>query len=299
LIGSALVPFLRAEGHSVVRLVRGRARVNEECVLWNPETALLEASQLDGFDAVIHLAGENVGTVRWSHEKKSRILQSRVNSTRLLSETLAALKLKPRVLVSASAIGFYGSRGDELLAEDSTGGIDFFSEVCSQWEAATRSASEAGIRVVNPRFGLVLAANSGALAKMLPSFRWGMGAILGDGNQVMSWIMLEDVLGFFRLALTNGSLSGPANVVAPAPVTQREFARTLGQVLGRPVLLRIPRSILRVVFGTDLAEVLLSSQRVSCARLESFGFEFRYPELHGALRHLLKKSGTATSSSGS
>ncbi|MDQ3804204.1 MAG: TIGR01777 family oxidoreductase, partial [Acidobacteriota bacterium] len=256
---------------------------------WDPEQGSIPADALEGHDAAVHLAGEPVAEGRWTDEKKRRIRESRVKGTRLLSETLAGLRQKPRVLVSASAVGFYGDRGGEVLREESAPGRDFLSGVCREWEAAARPAAEAGIRVAHPRIGVVLDAGGGALPKMLTPFKLGVGGKLGDGRQYMSWITLEDVVRVIRRLLDDEGLSGPVNAVAPNPVTNEEFTKTLGRVLGRPTIFSVPKFAARLAFGETADALLLVSQRVEPARLKATDFRFNDPELEGALRRVLKK----------
>jgi len=292
LIGSALVRSLLGDRHAVTRLVRapqGSTAPGVTDVSWDPARGLLDASALEGHDAAVHLAGEPVAEGRWTVEKKRRIRESRVKGTRLVAETLARLKQKPRVLVSASAVGIYGDRGGELLREESAPGKDFLSEVCREWEAAARPAVEAGIRVVHPRLGVVLDAEGGALPKMLTPFKFGVGGRIGSGRQYMSWITLADVVGVIRRALTDENLRGPVNAVGPNPVTNEEFTKALGRVLGRPTFLAVPEFAARLAFGEVADALLLASQRVEPARLKEAGFQFADPELEGALRRVLKK----------
>jgi uncharacterized protein (TIGR01777 family) len=287
LIGSALIPFLTTGGHQVTPIVRGRPQPGE--IGWNPAADRLDPAQLEGVDAVVHLAGENVGT-RWTRAKKRRIAESRIKGTRLLAETLAKLRQPPKVLVSASAIGVYGDRGDELLTESSpipAGDADFFVGLGRRWEGGTEPARAAGIRVVLPRFGIVLTPAGGALKRMLLPFRMGAGGRIGSGRQWVSWIAIDDLIGAVHHALMNDSLSGPVNVTAPSPVSSREFAATLGRVLGRPSLLPAPAFALRLMFGEMADTALLSSQRVLPVKLSESGYQFRYPELEAALRHVL------------
>jgi hypothetical protein len=255
-------------------------------VYWDPAAGKIDAAALEGHDAVVHLAGENISQ-RWTAKQKSKILESRIRSTRLLVEALARLTNPPNVLVSASAIGYYGNRGDEILQEDSAAGIGFLPEVCREWEAATQPAAEAGIRVVNLRFGLILSPGGGALAKMFLPFKMGVGGVLGSGRQYWSWISIDDIIGVIHHALRNESLQGPVNAVSPNPVTNREFTKILGHVLKRPTLFPVPAFTLRLVFGEMADEMLLASARVQPAKLLNSGYDFRYPELEGALRHLL------------
>jgi uncharacterized protein len=293
LIGSALVPFLSAEGHSVTRLLRAGSRAPRGSaagdVGWDPASGRIEPRSLEGFHAVVHLAGESIAGGRWTSERKARIRESRVQGTRLLAEALAERSHQPQVLVSASAIGYYGDRGEELLKEDSLPGLGFLAEVCRDWEAATEPATKKGIRTVNLRIGVVLSAAGGALARMVPPFRAGLGGVLGSGRQYMSWIALDDVVGAIHHAMMNESLRGPVNIVAPAPVSNREFTRTLGRVLGRPTWFPAPAFVLRLAFGEMADALLLASARVSSSRLEASSYQFRCHELDDALRHVLGK----------
>jgi hypothetical protein len=287
LIGSTLVPFLTTGGHEVIRLTRGRARAGT--ARWDPQSGAIDRDALEGLDAVVHLAGENISTGRWTAEKKARIHDSRVHGTRLLAETLAALRRPPAVLVAASAIGFYGNRGRDVVDEDSAPGAGFLADVCKEWEAATAPAAAHGIRVVTMRFGVVLAGSGGALASLLTPFRLGVGGPVGGGEQYMSWIAIDDAADAIRFALTTPALSGPVNAVAPAPVTNAEFTRTLGAVLSRPAVLPMPAFVVRLLFGEMGDELLLSSTRVAPHRLRAAGFAFRFPVLEPALRHLLDR----------
>jgi len=288
LIGSAVVRFLIAGGQNVVRLVRSRPPAGEAEVYWDPAEGRIDLARLEGLDAAIHLAGETTSG-RWTAEKKARIRDSRVKGTQLLCQSLAQLKEPPKVLVSASAVGYYGDRGDEWLDEGSLPGSSFLAEVCQQWEAATEPAVQRGIRVINLRMGVVLSPAGGALAKMLLPFRMGVGGILGSGRQYMSWIDIDDLVGAISNALTNDSLRGPVNATAPGPITNREFTETLGRVLRRPTLLRVPAFAVRLAFGEMVDELLLASARVKPIRLLASGYAFRYPEIESALRHVLGK----------
>jgi len=285
LIGSALMPRLSRNGHTIRRLVRG-ARA-EGAARWNPDDGWLDESPLAGADAVVHLAGETIATGRWTAARKARIRDSRVRGTGLLTRALVKLDRKPRVLVSASAVGIYGTRGDEVVDERSAPGQGFLAEVCSQWEAATRPATDAGIRVVNVRIGVVLSGTGGALAKMLPPFRLGLGGVMGSGRQYMSWIAIDDVVGAIEHLLLADTVVGPVNLVAPDPVSNREFTKTLGRVLRRPTILRLPAFAIRLGLGEVADELLLASTRAQPARLTASGYQFGYPTLEGALRHLL------------
>jgi uncharacterized protein (TIGR01777 family) len=288
LVGSALLPSLKAKGYEVFRLVRSKPKDSATQIYWNPAEGTISAGELEGLDGVVHLAGDNLAEGRWTDEKKRRIRESRVKGTTLLSETLAKLERKPKVLVSASAIGFYGNRGDELLNEQSASGEDFLSEVCREWELSTQAASQSGVRVVHLRFGVILSGEGGALKKMLFPFKMGVGGKLGDGRQYMSWIAIDDAVSAIEHALTDDSLRGAVNVVAPEAVTNHEFTKTMGRVLSRPTIFPVPAFAARLAFGEMADATLLTSQRVEPARLKESGFVFKYPKLEGALRHVLK-----------
>jgi len=289
LVGSALVPFLTHAGHQVVRLVRSQPKDEASEVRWDPEAGDIDAAGLRGVDAAVHLAGESIAAGRWTAARKARILESRAKGTRLLAQTLAGLQPVPKALVSASAVGYYGDRGEETLSEDSASGSAFLSEVCRQWEAATEPAAAAGIRVVNLRSGVVLSTAGGALPRLLTPFRLGVGGTLGSGKQFMSWIALDDVTAAILHALMTETLRGPVNAVAPQAITNREFTKTLGRVLGRPTLFPMPACAARLAFGQMADELLLASQRVEPAKLLASGYRFRFPDLESALRHLLGK----------
>jgi uncharacterized protein (TIGR01777 family) len=287
LVGSALVPFLANGGHTVHRLVRSRPTGAMD-IAWDPSRRQVDAGRLEGLDAVVHLAGENIAA-RWTPQQKARIRSSRVDGTRLLATALASLRNKPKVLVSASAIGIYGDRGDEILDESSAPGSDFLSAVAREWEAAADPARQAGIRVVNLRFGVILSPKGGALAKILPPFRLGAGGKVGSGRQWMSWIALDDVLGVIQFAIFTDSVTSPVNAVAPQPVTNEQFAHTLGQVLHRPSFASVPEFVVKMMFGEMGKATVLASQRVLPRKLQSAGFTFRHPELAEALRYELEK----------
>ena len=293
LVGTALVRSLLGDGHEVTRLVRGGSQEfrapGSAAVHWDPGRGEIDASELEGHDAAVHLAGEPIAEGRWDEAKKRRVLESRAKGTQLLAEALASLSAKPRVLVSASATGFYGDRGDELLREESASGDDFVSEVCREWEKGTLAASQAGIRVVHLRIGLVLSGEGGALPKMLTPFKLGLGGKLGSGRQYVSWITLEDLVHVIRRAVEDESLRGPVNAVSPNPVTNEEFTKAIGRALGRPTFMAMPAFAVRLAFGEMADELLLSSTRVEPARLKEVGFEFRHPEIEGALRSVLGK----------
>jgi hypothetical protein len=288
LVGSALVAVLTAAGHEVVRLVRPAAFATVEASLatWNPATGEIDLSRAGSLDAVVHLAGEPIAR-RWTPEVKKRVRSSRVDGTRLLAEALARLPVPPKVLICASATGFYGDRGDEWLDEQSACGGGFLAEVCQEWEAAASPARERGLRVAHLRIGLALTPKGGALAKMLPAFRLGFGGKLGDGGAYWSWITVDDLLSLIQRALTDEAMHGPVNAVTPHPVTNAEFTQTLGRVLRRPAILPVPRFALEAFFGEMGREALLASFRVKPAKLMDAGFKFRFAELEPALRHLL------------
>ncbi len=288
-IGSALVKLLNTEGHEVVRLVRHQPTPGASEVEWHPNKGLINSEQLEGLDGVVHLAGESIAAGRWTSEKKRAILESRVKGTTLLADSLAKLSRPPAVFLSASGTGYYGNRGDELLNEKSTPGDDFLAHVCVEWEKATTPAAEKGIRTVFARFGIILDANGGALAKMLTPFRMGIGGRAGNGKQWMSWMALDDVVGAIRFLLYDNFVNGPVNFVAPHPVTNTEFTKTLGRVLSRPTLFPIPAFALRVAFGELADAALLSGQRVEPAVLQARGFAFGLPRLEFALRKILHR----------
>ena len=293
LMGGALCAWLPMQGHTVQRLVR-RAAMGPDEVSWDPAAGTLHGEALEGVDAVVHLAGAGIADERWTEARKAVIHDSRVRSTHLLAVALAALSRKPRVLVSASAVGWYGDRGDEWLDESSDPGTGFLAAVGRAWEGAAEPAVDAGIRVAHPRTGIVLARAGGALAKLLPLFRLGLGGPVGTGRQWWSWIALGDALAAMLHAIEHEDVRGPYNAVAPEPVTAGDFARTLGRVMARPASLPAPAFALRTVMGRELAdEALLASQRARPAVLERTGFTFREPELEGALRRLLARPGAS------
>ena len=285
LVGGALVPLLAAGGHEVVRM--GRTAPETGDVRWDPERGVLDAKSLEGFDGVVHLAGENIATGRWTAEKKRRIRDSRVRGTRLLAETLAGLERPPGVLVSTSAVGFYGDRGDEELTEASPAGSGFLADVCREWETATEAVQGKGIRVAHARLGVVLSTEGGALAKMLTPFKLGAGGIIGNGRQYMSWITLADTVAALGHLLATDTVAGPVNVVAPAAVTNHEFTRTLGRVLRRPTLFPVPGFAARLAFGEMADALLLASTRVRPVALLESGYAFRHDSLEGGLRHVI------------
>jgi hypothetical protein len=257
-------------------------------VYWNPDTGEIDREKLEGVNAVAHLAGENLAEGRWTEERKRRIRDSRIKGTEILSRCLASLHNRPEVLISASATGFYGNRGDEMLTEKSASGSDFLAELCRDWETATRPAAEAGIRVLNARFGVVLSAKGGALQRMLTPFKLGLGGQIGDGRQFVSWISLSDAVNALLFGLEERSLAGPVNIVAPDPVTNSELTSILGKQLSRPTIFSIPEFAMRLAFGEMADEVLLSSARVMPERLLERGFQFRFPTLASALKQAIQ-----------
>lgn len=283
LVGTALNSFLNTGGHEVRVLSRSKKL---HTINWNPEEDRIPKEALEHFDAVINLAGENIAG-RWTEDKKRKIRESRVKSTELLCRTLSDLYSPPAVLINASAIGFYGNRGDELVTETSSPGNDFLADVCKEWEGATRSASKSGIRVIHARFGAVLSAKGGALATMLTPFKFGLGGPIGNGEQWMSWIAIDDLLGVIRHLLANKEISGPVNVVTPNPVRNKEFTKILGKVLNRPTILPLPAFMARALLGEMADTLLLGSTRVAPTILEKSGYKFLFPELENALKHLI------------
>ncbi len=282
LVGSALVPSLTADGAEVTRLVRSTPKPGE--IEWHPNQDAMDAARLEGFDAIINLAGENVAGGRWTEDQKRKIHDSRVNGTHLLSEAMAKLAKPPHVFLCASATGFYGDREDEVLDEHSDSGGGFLAGVCREWEKATEPAVAAGVRVVNLRFGVILSREGGMLAKLLTPFKMGMGGKVGSGKQFISWVAIDDVTSAIKLALNDETFRGPLNVVSPNPVTNEVFTKTLGHVLSRPTALAMPAFAARLAFGEMADEMLLASQCVVPKRLSDAGYEFKYPELEGALR---------------
>lgn len=286
LVGSSLADRLRRPENRVVRLVRGQAHAADE-VPWDPASGRIDASGLDGLDAVVHLAGENIASGRWTPAKKRRIRDSRIEGTRTIATSLAALDRPPPLLINASAIGFYGDRGEQQVDEDSPAGSGFLAETCAEWEAATEPARRAGMRVVLLRIGVVLTPAGGALRRMLPAFRLGLGGRLGSGAQFMSWIALEDLIRALEHVLRDRTLAGPVNAVAPGALRNREFTRVLGRVLRRPTAIPVPAWLLRLALGQMAQELLLAGACVRPTRLQAAGFSFRLGDLETALRFQL------------
>ncbi len=291
LIGSALARTLTAGGVQVVRLVRTPPHMVEAKIHWDPEAGTIDSDKLEGADAVIHLAGENIASGRWTAAKKARIRDSRVNGTRLLSEALAKLKDPPKAFLSASAVGYYGDRGDEILTEESEPGSGFLADVCREWEQAAAAAMEdERIRVVLLRFGVALSTDGGALTQMLGPFRKGLGGKVGNGRQYMPWVSIDDIVAAIVHIMASESLIGPVNLVAPHAVTNREFTKALGGVLRRPTIAVLPGFAARAVFGDMANATLLASERAAPLALLESGYKFKHPKLESALRDLLGAS---------
>ena len=289
LVGSSLLPFLNDNNHEVLRLVRFQPTAENE-IQWLPDQNQIDLNSAGQIDAVVHLAGESIAD-RWNEEKKNKIRESRIKGTKLISDTISQLEQKPKVFISASAIGYYGNRGNEILTEDSVPGDDFLARVCRDWETACLPVSDNGIRSVQLRFGVILSSSGGALAKMLPVFRLGQGGKLGHGRQYMSWVSLEDVTNIIDHVLRTDTLHGPVNVVAPNPVTNSEFTNTLGRVLRRPTIVPgfLGQLATSVLFGQMSEALLLASQRVEPTRLNDSGYNFQYQTLESALRQILSR----------
>jgi uncharacterized protein len=287
LVGQACFNALRREGHTASRLVRPGATVGAGDVRWNPAAGNIDAAAMTGADAVVHLAGASIAGGRWTRARKAELRASRVDATRLLVDAIAQMPAKPRIFLCASAIGYYGNRGDEVLGESSAPGDDFLALLARDWETEARRAEFAGIRTVVLRFGLILSRDGGALPQMLTPFRFGLGGRFGDGRQWMSWIALEDVIGIISVALMDEQFSGPVNVVSPNPVRNAEFTRTLAAALYRPAVFAVPAFALRLALGEMAEPLLLGSQRVRPERLLALSYEFRFTELPNVLRAAL------------
>ncbi|MHB8410582.1 MAG: TIGR01777 family oxidoreductase [Candidatus Acidiferrales bacterium] len=292
LVGSALINSLRADGHSIARLVRSGSPSQtgpaSENIRWEPPTGSIDLAGMEGADALVHLAGASIADGRWTPARKQILRRSRVDATRHLIAGLAQLSRKPRVLVAASAIGYYGDRGAETLTESAASGNGFLAGICREWEAETAQAERLGIRTVMLRFGIILAANGGALKRILVPFRIGVGGRLGTGRQWMSWITLDEVVAVIRCAIENDLLRGPVNAVSPSPVTNSEFTSVLAGVLHRPALFPTPRAVLRIALGEMADALLFSSQRVVPEKLQAQLYTFRHPELKEALESVLR-----------
>lgn len=286
LVGTALTKRLTEEGHSVVPVVRRKTGGEE--IFWQPSAGKIDAGGFEGIDAVVHLAGENVAEGRWNVAKKQRILESREKGTRLLAKTLAELNNRPGVFVSASAIGFYGDQRPEPVDEKAGAGVGFLSKVCQAWEESSKPAKDAGIRTVNVRIGVVLSKDGGALTKMLTPFKMCAGGIIGSGRQVWSWVSIHDVVGAIVHSIQTDSVEGPLNATSPNAVTNAEFTKALGHVLGRPTVIPMPAFAAKLAFGEMAEALLLSSSRVIPQKLQDTGYQFRHEDLEATLRELLK-----------
>lgn len=287
LIGKPLVASLESRGIEVSRLVRSAPKSDRE-IEWHPDRGMIDAAALEGIDALLNFAGDGIADGRWTKEKKRRIHDSRINGTKLLSETIANLSAKPKTFINACAIGFYGDRGAELIDEDSAPGAGFLAGVCREWEQATSAAEQAGIRVVRLRLGVVLTRDGGIVGSMLRPFKMGLGGKLGSGKQYISWITIEDTIAAINFILNHDNLSGPINLVAPQPATNTEFTKALGHALSRPTFMAMPAFIVRLVFGSEMAnEMMLSSTRVSPSVLNEAGYQFQYPEINKAVKAMV------------
>ena len=287
LVGKALISELVKDGHEIVSLVRHKSEGASE-IEWHPNQGSIDSERVSGFDVVVHLAGESIASGRWTDEKKRKIRESRVDGTTLLSRALAQSSKAPATFISASAIGYYGNRADELLNEKSAPGNDFLAEVCVAWERATGEAEARGVRTVHTRFGIILDQEGGALAKMLTPFRMGVGGRIGDGKQWMSWIALVDIIKGLKFVIENESIAGPVNFVAPNPVTNGEFTKSLGDAISRPTLFPMPSFAVRLAFGEMADALLLSSAKVEPKRLQESGYRFEFEDLQPALAAILK-----------
>lgn len=288
-LGRHFVAAAQARGHRVTTFVRSHAEAREGTAYWDPGAGVIEAEALEGCDAVLHLSGERITALRWTRGKKRRIRASRVESTRLLAQALQQLDLPPRLVLSCSAIGVYGNRGEEAMEEAAAPGTGFLANLVQEWEAAAQPMADSATRLVLLRTGVVLGHGDGVLQAMLPAFRLGLGGQLGDGRQVISWIDLDDYIEALFFIIETGRLSGPINMVAPNPVTNQELTRTLGRILHRPALARIPAWLLRLAMGEVADETLLMGTRVLPSKLLATGFSFKFPELEMSLRHVLEE----------
>jgi uncharacterized protein len=290
LVGTALSNALRADGHAVARLLRPGKQAAAGDVRWNPDSGEIDLAAMEGAEALVNLAGASIGEGRWNEGRKGILRSSRVDATRHLVESLPKLQRPPRVIVSASAIGYYGDRGEEVLTETSPPGNDFLAQLARDWEAAALGAERFGIRAVTLRFGVILAAHGGALPRMLPPFKMGLGGRLGSGKQWMSWLTLEEAVRLVRFATENPDLRGPVNAVAPNAVRNAEFTRMLGFVLRRPAVFPVPPFVLRIALGEMANSLLLASQRVIPGKLAGLGYSFKHPNLETALHAVLHRN---------
>lgn len=289
LIGSALVSFLADHGHRVVRLVNEKQSADNEVITWDPLEKKIKLEELEGFDSVIHLAGENVASGRWTARKKKAIYDSRILSTQFLCESFKKLSSPPKSFICASAIGFYGHCDEEFIDEKKGSGEGFLSRVCQDWESAAKILKKTSTRVVNLRFGVVLSSDGGALAQMLRPFRMGFGGRVGSGEQYMSWIAIDDAISAIYFVMRHKEIDGPVNIVSPNPVTNLEFTKVLGETLGKWVIVPLPAFLARIAMGELANELLLASTRVVPKKLEKSEFLFRFPNLKDALEHVIEK----------
>jgi uncharacterized protein (TIGR01777 family) len=287
LIGSYLGTYLTEHENDIFRLRRVKKNIGEHTILWEPVAGLIDPKRLENFNVIIHLGGENISAHRWSMQQKNKIKNSRVRSTRILTQTLINLQSPPELLITASAVGYYGHRNSKLLDETSSAGDLFLSEVCAEWEKVTEPAAAAGIRVVNLRFGMVLSMKGGALPRLLQLIKIGLGGTIGNGRQYVSWVTLEDVASAVIHIINTRQISGAVNMATPHPVTNRELTKILGQILRRPTVMRVPAFVLKLVYGQMAKELLLSSMRVYPAKLLETGFRFKHPTLESAVELLL------------
>jgi uncharacterized protein (TIGR01777 family) len=288
LIGSSLIPFLNDQGNEIVRLVRDKKIIDNTSIYWNPALKALDADAIENFQVVIHLAGENIASRRWTKKQKVKIYNSRIKSTRLLVEKLKNLKKPPELLICASATGYYGDRGEELLTETSSKGKGFLADLVWEWEKNASIAKDNGIRVVSLRMGVVLSGDGGALKKILLPFKMGLGTIVGNGQQYMPWISIDDVNTIIDFIIRNESISGAVNVVAPKPITNYEYSESLGKALSRPVFFKVPASILKLAFGEMAEQLVLSSSKVLPKVLTDHGFSFLHENIDQSLSALLE-----------
>jgi uncharacterized protein (TIGR01777 family) len=291
LVGGELVPTLKAKGHEVYKLSRKAAKTADE-IQWDAEKGFSEEAQakLENFDAVVHLAGDNLGEGSWTEEKKRRMRESRVTGTRTLVDAFKKTKNPPKIFISASAIGFYGNRKDEPVDETSAPGKGILAEICTAWEAESEKAKDFGARVVMPRIGIVLSKDGGAIKEMLTPFKLGVGGRIGSGEQFMSWIAMDDLIRIIHFALENENLEGVVNATAPNPVTNTEFTKTFGKVLHRPTILPMPEFVIKLIFGEKGEVLLLEGQKVLPKRLQDAGFEFKFENLENAMRNVLEEN---------
>jgi uncharacterized protein (TIGR01777 family) len=286
LIGSYLGTYLSENENQIYRLRRLKKNISERTILWEPISGLIDPKRLENFNVIIHLGGENISAHRWSNLQKMKIKNSRVRSTRILTHSLISLKTPPDLLITASAVGYYGHCESDLLDENSKAGNLFLSEVCTEWEAVTKPAAESGIRVVNLRFGMILSRDGGALPRLLKLVKIGLGGVIGNGRQYVSWITLEDVASAIIHIINTNEISGAVNMVTPHPVTNRELTKILGQILSRPTIMRVPSIVLKILYGQMAQELLLSSARVYPSKLLDSGYRFKHPTLESALKFL-------------